>query len=722
MKYINGWTNQNGTISLLYKENNQKKIKTIFYPWYFYVNNDDKTINFLFSIFEDRFDYFVSKSNKNKNYLKITYPFTKRFYILDRLNHFNIQTYEADLSPLDLYILDSQDFEIEDDYRILYFDIEIDDTSGKIEIGKDRILSLAYYDNTGKFDCLIDNKEKNLLIKILELFNIYDVIIGWNSSNFDLLYLQERFKKYKLEFDWNTVIHIDLMKRFMKICQYKFNVEDFKLSTISQYFLGETKLERTQKIIDLYNTDIEKFKKYNLKDSELLYKLDKSTNSIEIMKLECKWCNTFLREFYVSKLLDMYILKYARKKNIHFKTKIKNNISTSYKGGLVLEPQRGLFKNVYVLDFKSLYPSIIKTFNISIDKLLDSKNDNSIKTINNIYFDKSQGLISEIITNYLKEREIYKNEMKKYEYKSKEYEKYRLIQDAIKELANSMYGILGDSQSRYFNQNIAEAITLTGQYLINKAIEFFKMAGLEIIYGDTDSVFIYDKNDNVNIKETLEIFHIWLEDILKKEFNINKSYILLQYNKKLSKVFFVSKKKYAMRIIEIDDKPADSIEYVGLECIKSDTVNYAKKLQKELINLILTTDNDKEFYKNYILEKRKEFFKNDIDITDIIIRQQIIKHPEEYKGDLAHVKIAKDIINKKEEFYIGMTIEYFIITSKPKLIPERIYNYNGTFDRIYYWNNRIYPLLERILTSVFDFKENFYIKSYSDLNQIELFQ
>ena len=711
-KFINGWSYRDGTVGLLWKENNQKQVKEFKPSWYFYVDNNDKAKDLLYDYFKGSVVLNVSKEGE---YLKVKWGYENRDRIFSILKSQDIPTYEADLTPLDLYVLD-HNLEIEDSYRILYFDIETDDTTGEVVVGRDTILSMAWYDDKGESGFICENTEKQTLQKIVKVFDDYDIIIGWNSYNFDLPYIKERLYKHKIKYEFKTIVHVDLMKRFIKIGHYKFALDNFRLDTIAKFFIGEGKIVRDKKIKWMFENDREKLKEYNLKDCELLYKLDKAMSATHIMILESCWCRTFLKEFYVSKLLDMYILRRAREVGKHYPTKPEHAIESDYEGALVLDPGKGIFDNVYVLDFKSLYPSIIMTFNISSDVQKKIPTEiteydkiefhDLIKTVNGLYFEKyHKGLVTDIIIDLLAKRKEIKDQLKNYEYRSKQYESVRHQQDAVKELTNSIYGILGDSRSRYFNPQIAESITLAGQWLTKEVKTYLNTKGMDIVYGDTDSLFVWNNGNDIDTVQLLNDIQLHLDTKLRSLFNINENYVSLEYEKKLSKAFFVSKKRYAQRIIEAGGKPTDFVEIVGLECRKSDTIGLAKEWQRQMIEGLLgdLSHFSADYWHSKIETNKIENLlnKKDISIEDITIRQKLTKRPDQYTSSLPHVEIAKRMLENKEEFYLGMSIEYFVLSAEKKIVPEMTCNYNGEFDRVYYWNNRIYPCLERVLASVF---------------------
>lgn len=205
--------------------------------------------------------------------------------LLQELKKEGVVTFEADLSLWKRFVVDNF-VEVAGDLDILYFDIETDDTKGGIVIGRDEILSWAAVNNKGEIHYydgepdpslfkgeMPENREKRLLMQLLNLIHTHDMICGWNSSNFDLPYIQERMKKHGLTFDWKRKIHIDMMQRCAKVYSYNmFNIglKGFALNEVARVFLGQQKVVHEQGIKEMFDNNRALLKEYNIKDVTLL--------------------------------------------------------------------------------------------------------------------------------------------------------------------------------------------------------------------------------------------------------------------------------------------------------------------------------------------------------------------------------------------------------------------------------------------------------------------
>ena len=310
--------------------------------------------------------------------------------------------------------------------------------------------------------------------------------------------------------------------------------------------------------------------------------------------------------------------------------------------------------------------------------------------------------------------DIRKKEMLKYDKESFEYKNLDKKQYIYKILANAMYGIIGAPFFRYYSKDMAESITRSGHYLVKEASSWFNKNGLKTIYGDTDSVFFYGKE--IDTKDLSKKLVDYFNEHLKNEFNIDKSYIVMDFKKKLNKFLITSKKKY----VGLEEN--GELELTGFECIKRDTIKFAADSQLELFNKILKENYTLEDSKKWLENLKIKFFDKNLEVDNFILYKKITKAPEEFsaviKGQKTpiHVKVFQDYNkyaqeNNKEELEVGQYIPFIIINGDPLegIHPDL---YNGEFDRKYCWNKRIYPVLQRILEVVykdFNWDENFII-------------
>jgi len=716
MKYINGFTFKE-KIVLEYKENGIKKQEEIYdFKWYFFISKKD-----LSKIDLDKMkscgminDYIIGNEYIKLYSQNLNNPYEKdaKQAVLAYLKKENIETFESDFDSLKRYCIDNN-IEVDDNYDILYFDIETDDTNIGIVIGGSPMLTMGAIDNEGNRFYFNDKNEKVLLQKCLNLFKRYDIITGWYSKGFDVPYIKERMKKYRLRFNWRSVAHIDMQKRFISL----FNLSKYSLNYVSNYFLEDSKIDHSGKrIIDMYNDEPELLEKYNMQDVQLLKDLDEKVDCFKLMIKEAKWCNTFMSQFYVSELLDNFILKNAKEKNIICPSKKEVFEKGKYTGALVLEPERGLYDDVYVFDFSSLYPSIIMTSNIGFDTLDENGGIKNPGSGFNFKDDK-KSIVKETIEGMIGKRKAYKDaKLRMIEEginTGPEFETVVSNEYVVKSLTNSIYGIMGMQQSRWYSVEIAESITKMGQWIIKFTKKYFDTIGFKVIYGDTDSVFVVDnekKDIKNNMKDILKEYHKILEEELLK-YGIKDSKINLEDDKTFSKFLLVDKKNYTGIASSLNGKKTNELYTKGLDYIKRNTIKYASNKQKELIKHILIDNYNIDDCIYFIEDIQREVIDGKLKKEDLIVRTKITKQPSEYVSKLPHVIVAEKII-EKYGLLQNYEIEYIVkdSISKDYLMVEE---YEDKYDEYFYWNNRIFNLLKRITNVAFpeeDWKR-FYMKN-----------
>ena len=466
-----------------------------------------------------------------------------------------------------------------------------------------------------------------------------DIITAWNLW-FDIRFLVNRSKKLgldfseispilRLEMDYEKEvceiggIHtIDMLKAYKKIKKQP----SYSLKYIAEVEGLTHKTEEIKDIPWLYENDLDRLIKYNKTDVQILVELE---NKIQILKqfidmTKYVGANYISTPFNFSTLLDILCLRIGKDKNkiLPSKPKIKK---PNYEGGIVFEPKGGLHKNVIVVDMNRYYPNIILTLNESID-------------------DEKLKLASEMVKYLFKQRDKYEKEMEKYEPGSKEYKDLARKRQVVKDLVNAVYGFLGYHKSRLFDIKIAEKITKTARGGL-KFIRDILSEKYEIIYGDTDSMFI-KLNSNLSFEEVLEKGREIEEYInqrlpeYSKSVGSEKNYFSVSFEKVYDPILFISgtKKRYAGRIRFMKGKETDYVDITGFDSIRSDTPLFLKDVQENLFNMILY-NNDKKEIIEYIKSIYKNIKENKYSYNDLGIPKGIQKDINEYKYPIPfHIK------------------------------------------------------------------------------------
>jgi DNA polymerase-2 len=384
---------------------------------------------------------------------------------------------------------------------------------------------------------------------------------------------------------------------------------------------------------------------------------------------------------------DSLYIREARKKGFVSPTTKYGLKETKIKGGYVYSAKSGLFNNVIILDFKSLYPSILCTFNIDPASHLKKKEKNSIESPNHEFFRNNEGVLPEII----KKLHIAREKAKK--------EKRELSSYAIKVIMNSFWGVLASPNCRYFDFGMANAITSFAREIIQTTAKKIEEKGCKVIYSDTDSVFV-----ETNLKkEKANALGIELQDYINQFYtnHVKKSYsrisyLELQFDKQYLSLMIpelrkkakegeeaiAAKKRYA-GLVEKNGK--EEIEIVGLEAIRGDWTVAAQEFQVELLNKIFHKAPIAQFIKDYIKKLRA----GKLD-SKLVYKKSIRKSLAEYtKTTPPHVKAARQL-----EKLDSNIIEYYITTEGP----EPIQKLRHKLDYEHYIKKQIEPIANQILS------------------------
>lgn len=748
-KVINCWSTtysygkvSAGDIVLIYSDGKEKLTDIVSnFKWYFYTEKSAKAMEVLEELVKKGS---IISIKRGDNYIR-AYA-NKKLYqdkelkaTVSYLHRNGVKTYEADVGPAKRFLLD-KGYELEDfkNINVLYFDIETDDSSGKIEYitrgdfkiidAKYPILSFAGVTKTGKEYFICEKDEKLLLEKINDLIKKeeIDMLVGWNSKDFDVPYVVGRMDFHKINRSlMSNILHEDLMKRvqyfYSKDPEARQTIKSYSLNSISKYFLNEEKIERPGKVIDLMKEDFELFKEYNIQDCRLVMKLEEKLGLIDLTYQMFQMCKCTAQNWSMVKALDNFILDEGNKQQIHFPTNEaylnkKEDDDSQYLGAFVLDPVSGYYEQVFDLDFKSLYPNIIRTFNISPDsRMKEIRGMDCLHTpgveIDGVvkgkcfFDDEKQGIIPNKIKLLLDQREDIKKEQKKFKKDSREWKDLNVKQLVVKELANSIYGILGNKYFRSFDVDLAESITATGQYLIKWLQSYFNSRGeSSAIYGDTDSVFVTIKAGE-DITKVLSQCNRDLEKHIKETFHVNDYTLELALDKIFDKFLIVSKKKYA-GISE------GKMEIKGMECIKRDNIIIANEWQKKIIDDIFENISQEDMEKK-IGSMKKTIMEKEVPLKKILVTKKLGKDVELYvKKNRADgspgvlplwVRVAKQTKNikgdKTDLSKGGSIIQYVHTKGTGEAI--HISEFDGKYDREHYWNTLIYPQIKRILDVVF---------------------
>ncbi len=614
--------------------------------------------------------------------------------------------------------------------KILAFDMEVLEvqrgTPSIVMIslfGEDLSKVITYQEAKYTVETAVVKNEKELIKSFIETFRDYDpdIIVGYNTDLYDMPILRERARQLKVDIGilsrdnsgitlskrarFTTArligrVHIDIFNFVFNILSPMLQSEQLTLKNVAQELLGDTKLDMEyEDILHAWDKghELDKLARYCLKDSELVYELTKMLlpDIEELTRITGQSLFDTSRMPY-SQLVEWYYIKKAKQQNRVIPNQpkfdeIKERQKTTYEGGFVKEPEVGLHKGIAVVDFASLYPSIIATYNISIDTLNCSCcKDSGYKIPDFPYWfcKNNKGFESQAVEELLIERLELKKQLKKLNPESHEYIELDTKQRALKTIINASYGYYAYPASRWYSKECAEAITALGRYWIKEVLKKASEKGFHAIYGDTDSAFLKIDNKKA-VEEFIKEINQSLPGLMRldlEDFYVKGLFVPREAGG-------VAKKRYAL----LDEK--GKLKIRGLEVVRRDLCRYARTTQQEILKICLIEEDIAKAFK-YLDERVKALREGNYDLKDLIVYEQLSKPVSEYKLISPHVVAAKRLLEKEIPVSEGSVIGY-IIQKGAGSISERAYPVEladpAKIDIDYYIENQVLPTAMRIL-------------------------
>ncbi len=550
------------------------------------------------------------------------------------------------------------------------------------------------------------NNEKELLRNFLSWFEDVDpdVIIGWHVIGFDLLFLEKKCLSLGIPFNIGREGSKPAIKRRQNGSYFIFiqgrvvidgpvalrtsfySFENYKLETVAQSLLGEGKTIKPQenKVEEIERMFIEekiKLAEYNLKDAELVTAIFEKTGLLKMYIKRGAISGLLLDNLgMMTAAFDHFYLPHLHRSG-YIAPNVKDIKAAGHAaGGYVFEPLPGIYNDVVVLDFKSLYPSIIKTFKIDPLSRM-KKNIEPIKTPSGHQFSAKHHFLPGFIAHLLDLRSEAKTKNDKY------------LSQAIKILMNSFYGVMGSYGCRFYHPDLPSAITGTGQFLLIGSRKYLSEQGYETIYGDTDSLFVKLKegeNNNPDLygSKIAAVLNTYWEKRLLEEYNVESS-LEIEYEKYYSKFVLTSarsggetgaKKRYA-GLLKVGSK--EVLEFVGMEFVRSDWTKLAKEFQEELYSRILKEHE----YINWMREIATNLKEGKFD-KKLVYKKRLRKDIDDYVKNIPpQVKAARLLKNP------GNSVSY-VITKRGPIPVEQPHK---DIDYDHYSEKQLKPIADSIL-------------------------
>ena len=526
--------------------------------------------------------------------------------------------------------------------------------------------------------------EKDLLEEAFKIIASYPIVITYNGDDFDLPYLYARSQDPRIDPDRSQIIpkdkvpiiikretfikrgiqaepvqlkygiHIDLFRTFqnrsVQIYAFSNKYSEHTLNAISEALLDDTKLEFDGDISEL---PIETLAMYCLKDADLTYRLTSFNDSL-LMKLIIviarigrlsiddiarfgvnQWIRGML---YYEHRLNGFLI--PRRDELQEKGTASTTAiikEKKYRGGLVVEPKLGIHFGVVVVDFASLYPSIIKVHNLSYETVncvhQSCKEDPNQKVPGTTHWicKVNRGLTSLLIGSLRDLRvNYYKHLSKNKSITPEERQLYNVVSQAIKVILNASYGVMGAEIFPLYCLPVADATAAIGRVTTTSTIERCKEIGIEVIYGDTDSLFLKNPSSN-----KVEEISLWARTRLGVDLEIDKQYRYV--------VFSELKKNYLGVLTD------GTVDVKGLTGKKSHTPPFIRNAFYEILSILSKVDSEKDFesarekIKNIIQENAKGLELKKIPLNDLSFNVMVNKSPEKYGKKMSNNQTTKNI-------------------------------------------------------------------------------
>ena len=533
-----------------------------------------------------------------------------------------------------------------------------------------------------------------------------DVLIGWNVVNFDAWYLQRVADQLGIELTlgreqrsvhWRELdedgerrtaqlpgrVLLDGIE-LLRAAFYRF--ESFSLENVSRQLLGEGKLlhgsERGREITELFQTDKTSLAAYNLKDCELVSDIFAHTSLLDFALARSAMTGLNIDRLggSVASFDNLYLPR------LHRRGYVAPNARTDQAGspgGFVLDSQPGIYDHVLVLDFKSLYPSIIRTFCIDplglalgVSGELDEAQ--TVPGFLESRFARDGHILPELIATLWQDRDQAKAAGD------------TPLSQAIKIIMNSFYGVLGTPGCRFFDARLASSITMRGHEILQRTRDHIEQAGHRVIYGDTDSVFVWiqratsDAEARAAGRELQDMLNSWWTQQVREQFGLD-SVLELEFETHFKRFLMPtvrgsdkgSKKRYAGVVAGRD---GDQLVFKGLENVRTDWTRLAREFQEELYRRIFMD----EPFEDYVKLMTAEVLAGERD-AELVYRKRLRRRLDDYERNVPpHVQAARRCGERGLPVPSrGSWVEYVITSAgaEPAAAPSAQLDYQHYVDR-----------------------------------------
>ena len=554
-----------------------------------------------------------------------------------------------------------------------------------------------------------------------------DAIIGWNVVQFDLRVLHEHAQRLNVPLmlgrgeepmawrEHGSRNHYFaaaagrlIIDGIEALRSATWSFESFSLENVAQTLLGEgkdisTPYQRMDEINRMFAEDKPALARYNLKDCELVTRIFEKTELLKFLleRASVTGLPADRNGGSVAAFTHLYMPLMHRQGFVA--PNLGDKPPQASPGGFVMDSRPGLYESVLVLDYKSLYPSIIRSFLIDpvglIEGLKHPDDSESVEGFRGARFSRTRHCLPSIVARVSEGREVAKREHN------------APLSQALKIIMNAFYGVLGSSGCRFFDTRLASSITMRGHQIMRQTRQLVEAQGYEVIYGDTDSTFVWlgkahSQEAASRIGQAL-VQHVnaWWREHLHSAFGL-QSALELQYETHFTRFLMPtirgaeegSKKRYAGLVTRADG--SEDMVYKGLETVRSDWSPLARRFQQELYQRIFHRQPHQDYIRDYV----RRTLSGEFDEL-LIYRKRLRRRLDDYERNVPpHVRAARladeynDRLNRPRQYQRGGWISYVISVNGPEPLEVR----QAPIDYDHYVTRQLQPVADAILPFVND--------------------
>lgn len=580
------------------------------------------------------------------------------------------------------------------------------------------------------FDLVYCADRREMLQRLAQWFQEYDpdVIVGWSVIQFDLRILQEQADKYGIPLaigregrpvDWREHgmkrgyffaptpgrIVIDGIEA-LRAAMWSF--PSFSLENVSQTLLGEGKAiddpySRMDEINRRFREDKPALATYNLHDCELVTRIFAKTKLLDFV-IE-RAAVTGLQADHFGGSVAAFSHHYLPR--MHREGYVAPNVGdvpeAPFPGGFVLDSTPGLYDSVLVLDYKSLYASIIRTFLVDPVGYVEGMNAVDPRTtvpgVNGTVFSREKHPLPTIVTQLWQRRDVAKKQ------------KNEALSQALKLLMNSFCGVLGAPGCRFFDPKVVASVTRRGHELIRETKRLVEQEGYDVIYGDTDSIFVWLKRrhseeEAIDVGQQLvDKVNRWWRNSLKDKYGL-ESWLELEFDTHYHRFFMPtirgtdegSKKRYAGLTVELDGK--EEVIFRGLETARTDWTPLAQHFQQELYRRVFKREPYADYVRDYVEKTTNGTFAEQL-VYRKRIRRKLSDYTRNVPPQIRAARMADDYndkIGRPRQYQNGGWINYVMTVNGP----EPLECLQSRVDYNHYLTRQLQPIADSILVHLDD--------------------